>query len=126
MTKRAKIIEIYTTASACAPACACRTQTGQRLRQIVEKYKFFSSHSLFTPKVRTVWRAWKELGNPCIGPNADKTFLSQSTYIFPVAGKEGAFIFMPDQWNVYENKGAGYVWLPIYFMDEWDWGVFNR
>jgi len=83
----------------------------------------------------SIWGPWKELSNPCIGPNADKTFLSQSTYIFPIAGKEGAFIFMADQWNVYENKSARYVWLPIYFeqegivlkwIDEWDFGVFNR
>jgi beta-xylosidase len=78
---------------------------------------------------------WKELGNPCLGPNADKTFLSQSTYVFPVADKPGGFIFMADQWNVYERKSPRYVWLPVRFeegrfvlrwMDEWDLSVFDR
>jgi len=83
----------------------------------------------------SIWGPWKELGNPCVGTNADKTFLSQSTYVFPVAGKPGAFIFMADQWNVYENKGPRYLWLPISFekdrivirwMNEWDISVFDR
>jgi len=83
----------------------------------------------------SIWGPWKELGNPCVGKNADKTFLSQSTFVFPVTNKSGAFIFMADQWNVYENKGPRYVWLPIHFeegrivirwADEWDMSVFDR
>jgi len=83
----------------------------------------------------SIWGPWKEIGNPCVGKNADKTFLSQSTFVFPVAGKSGAFIFMADQWNVYENKGPRYVWLPVHFeegrvvlrwMNEWDTSVFDR
>ena len=83
----------------------------------------------------SIWGPWKELGNPCVGTNADKTFLSQSTYVFPVAGKPGAFIFMADQWNVYESKDPRYVWLPVHFekgkivlrwIDGWDISVFDR
>jgi len=83
----------------------------------------------------SIWGPWEELGNPCVGKNADKTFLSQSTFVFPVANKSGAFIFMADQWNVYENKGPRYVWLPIHFekgrivirwADKWDISVFGR
>ena len=82
----------------------------------------------------SIWGSWKELGNPCIGKNADKTFLSQGTFVFPVANKPGAFIFMADQWNVYENKGPRYVWPPIHsdkdrfvirWMKEWDISVFD-
>ena len=83
----------------------------------------------------SIWGPWKEIGNPCVGKNADKTFLSQSTFVFPVANKSGAFIFMADQWNVYENKGSRYVWLPVHFEEgrvvltwanEWDTSVFDR
>ena len=77
----------------------------------------------------TVWGPWTELGNPCRGANSDKTFFSQSTCIFPVAGKPGAFIYMGDRWD-----GGRYVWLPVRFeegklvlrwLDEWDLSVFD-
>jgi len=95
-----------------------------------------SAHSAEAP---TIWGAWKELGNPCIGQYANKTFFSQSTYVLPLAGKPGAFIFMADRWvsgemNGLKKPGARYVWLPITFekgrpvlkwMDEWDLSVFD-
>jgi len=77
----------------------------------------------------SIWGPWKELGNPCVGEGADKTFFSQSTYVLPVVGKPGAFIFMADRW-----RGGRYLWLPIRFeegrvllrwMDEWDLSDFN-
>lgn len=79
---------------------------------------------------------WIELGNPCIGtPEAlATTFHSQSTFILPVAGQSGAFIFMGDRW-VPENAIDGrYVWLPIRFeaglprirwSDKWDLSAFD-
>jgi transcriptional regulator with XRE-family HTH domain len=76
---------------------------------------------------------WKVVGNPCIGPNADKTFFSQSAFVFPVAGQADAYIAMFDLWKK-ENIGSSrYVWLPIRFegdqmviewLDEWDLSVF--
>jgi beta-xylosidase len=78
----------------------------------------------------SIWGPWQELGNPCVGANADKTFFSQSTCIFPVAGKPSAFIYMGDRW-----WGARYVWLPVIlekdrftlrWVDEWDLSVFKR
>lgn len=78
----------------------------------------------------SIWGPWKEMGNPCVGDFADKTFNSQSTYILPVVGKPGAFIFMADRW-----RGGLYVWLPIQFendrlvlrwIDEWDLSFFDR
>lgn len=39
---------------------------------------------------------WSELGNPCEGEGADLTFHSQSTYILPMPGRAGEFIFMAD------------------------------
>jgi beta-xylosidase len=78
----------------------------------------------------SIWGPWKELGNPCVGNGADKTFYSQSTYILPVFGKPGAFIYMGDRW-----KGGRYIWLPLEFegerfrlrwKDEWDLTWFDR
>jgi len=77
----------------------------------------------------SIWGPWKERGNPCVGANSEKTFFSQSTYVLPVAGKPGAFIFMADRW-----RGGRYVWLPVNFennrivlrwMDEWDFRHFD-
>jgi len=39
------------------------------------------------------------MGNPCIGADADTTFHAQSTFVLPVMGKPGAFIFMGDRWK---------------------------
>jgi beta-xylosidase len=78
----------------------------------------------------SIWGPWQELGNPCVDANADKTFFSQSTCVFPVAGRPGAFIYMGDRW-----WGGRYVWLPVNlekdrftlrWMDEWDMSVFEQ
>ncbi|MFD2035205.1 glycoside hydrolase family 43 protein [Belliella marina] len=60
---------------------------------------------------------WESLGNPAQGKDADITFDSQSTYILPVQGKEGAFIFMADRWRPQNAIDGRYVWLPIMFED---------
>jgi hypothetical protein len=61
---------------------------------------------------------WTELGNPCIGLDADKTFLSQSTFVLPVQGRPDTFIFMADRWNQWDLSDSRYVWLPIEFSAE--------
>lgn len=77
---------------------------------------------------------WVELGNPCDGPDADLTFGAQSTYVLPVAGKPGAFIFLADRWNPENPIDGRYVWLPIEFSgdcftvrwrDEWSLSEFD-
>lgn len=77
---------------------------------------------------------WKELGNPCQGPNADLTFGAQSTYVLPVQGQAGAFIFIADQWRPKNAIDGRYVWLPvdvsgdtftITWRDTWDLSVFG-
>lgn len=65
----------------------------------------------------SIWGPWKELGNPCRGENAEKTFFGQSTFVLPVAGKTGAFIFMADRWNKDDLKESRYVWLPVEFQE---------
>ena len=55
------------------------------------------------------------IGNPCTGPEADKTFYAQSTYVQPVYGKKDLYIAMFDRWNKTDLGDSRYVWLPISF-----------
>ncbi len=63
----------------------------------------------------SIWGPWTELGNPCIGIDADLTFHSQSTYILPIQGKKGQFIYMGDRWIPSDAIDGRYIWLPIKF-----------
>jgi beta-xylosidase len=58
---------------------------------------------------------WTELGNPCVGENANLTFNSQGTFIQKVEGKKDMYIFMADRWNPKTPIDGRYVWLPIEF-----------
>ncbi len=105
------------------------------------KYYFFASdctgwdpNPMRAAVADSIWGPWKEFGNPCVGPNAEKTFFGQSTYVFPVAGKTDAFIFMADRWNKSNLPDSRYIWLPIRFegeglkiqwRDSWDLSVFD-
>lgn len=62
----------------------------------------------------SIWGPWQQHANPCVGPNADKTFGGQSTFILPVNDK---FIFMADIWKPNHPSDARYIWLPIQFCD---------
>ena len=84
----------------------------------------------------SIFGDWEELGNPCLGTGAQiaNTFESQSTFILPVQGKPGAFIFMADRWRPNNAIDGRYVWLPIIFKygvptiswhDEWDLSIFD-
>lgn len=42
---------------------------------------------------------WTTIGNPCTGPDADKTFYAQSTYVQQIYGKGNAYIAMFDRWK---------------------------
>ena len=61
---------------------------------------------------------WTELYNPCKGTNSDSTFLAQSTFVLPVPGKPGKFIFMADRWNKTNLEDSRYVWLPLEFEND--------
>jgi hypothetical protein len=83
----------------------------------------------------SIWGPWKELGNPCIGKDAEKTFFSQCAFVLPVAGKKNAFIFMADRWNQQNQPDSRQVWLPIQFdhgkpriewLDQWDLSFFDK
>lgn len=77
-----------------------------------------------------------ELGrNFTIDKGSETTYKSQSTYIFPVNGKKGAYVYMGDRWNSSDVGGKSeYVWLPlsvrsgaptVKWYDKWDMSVFD-
>jgi hypothetical protein len=84
---------------------------------------------------------YKELANPCKGTNPhnnmgpDKTFGGQSTFVYPVAGQNDAWIAMFDINKPEDPINAGYIWLPVEFegdqpiirwRDQWDLSVFSK
>jgi beta-xylosidase len=62
-----------------------------------------------------IFGPWTELGNPCVGAEAEKTFSSQSTFILPVSGRADTYIFMADRWKQWDLPESRYVWLPLKF-----------
>ncbi|MDZ7317211.1 MAG: glycoside hydrolase family 43 protein [candidate division KSB1 bacterium] len=84
----------------------------------------------------SIWGPWRELGNPCVGPGAELTFHAQSTFVLPVHGIAGAFIFMADRWNPKNAIDGRYIWLPIRFgkddrieikwANQWSLDVFSE
>lgn len=63
----------------------------------------------------SVWGPWEELENPFTGEGSELSFRSQSTYVLPVPGKEGSFIYMGDRWTPDNAIDGRYIWLPIEF-----------
>lgn len=61
---------------------------------------------------------WTVLGNPCTGPDADKTFYAQSTYVQPLPGQPNKFVAMFDRWNKTDLENSRYVWLPLEFAGD--------
>lgn len=81
-------------------------------------------------------------GTFCTGPEAANSFGGQTTFVLPVAGKPGAFIWMADRVNaksqteIDDLRQATHIWLPISldpaqkslrvdWRDQWDLGVFK-
>ncbi|MEO6500223.1 MAG: glycoside hydrolase family 43 protein [Mucilaginibacter sp.] len=56
---------------------------------------------------------WEQKGNPCEGPGAESTFEAQSTFVLPMPGNPGAFIFMADKWHKLNLEKSTYLWLPL-------------
>jgi hypothetical protein len=79
---------------------------------------------------------WTLMGhNPMLGTGADSTFGAQSTYIQPIPGKKGAFIFLADKWNPHDLRDSRYLWLPLHirngqpvveYMHSWDLNLFAK
>ncbi|MCA8830963.1 glycoside hydrolase family 43 protein [Hymenobacter pini] len=83
----------------------------------------------------TLFGPWQELGDPMRGPNAQKTFGGQSTYVLPAPGRPGSFIFLADRWNPKDLKDSRYLWLPVQFrqgqptiewLDRWNLDFFAQ
>lgn len=83
-----------------------------------------------------IWGPWEECGNPCLGTGQQiaNTFLSQPTFILPVAGRTDAYIYLGDRWRPENALDGRYVWLPIEFHhgfptirwhDQWSLAVFE-
>jgi Glycosyl hydrolases family 43 len=77
---------------------------------------------------------WKQYDNPCTGPDSAITYLSQSTYVIKVPGKNDAFIFLADKWNKTDLPDSRYIWLPmtitngkpqITWADSWNFSFFK-
>jgi len=66
----------------------------------------------------TIWGPYQPLDNPCRGTPAQNkiSFDSQSTFVLPIPGKPGAFIFLADRWRPKNAIDGRYIWLPL----EWD------
>lgn len=73
--------------------------------------------------------------NFCTDAGQDNTYESQSTYVFPVQGKEKCFVYMGDRWNSGNVGASKYVWLPlsvrsgypaVRWYDKWDLSVFDN
>lgn len=79
---------------------------------------------------------YESKGNPCVGPEAELTFRTQSTCVFPVAGKPDCFIYMGDRWTPRQLDDSRYIWLPfkikangsftIEWRDAWDLSYFDK
>ena len=83
----------------------------------------------------SIMGTWKTIGNPCTGPDADKTFYAQSTYVQPVIGKKNAYIAMFDRWKKKDLEDSRYVWLPVLVKDgkitipwheKWNLSIFDK
>lgn len=65
-----------------------------------------------------IFGPWTELGNPCQGNDADKTYFSQSAFVLPVAGQWGRFVALFDRWKKWDLADSRYVWLPLEFSTD--------
>ena len=82
---------------------------------------------------RSMLGDWQVLGDPCCGPDHETTFHAQSTFVLPMPGRPGCFIFMADRWQKENLRDSRYVWLPlrmnglhvtITWRDRWDLAGF--
>ena len=63
----------------------------------------------------SIWGPWQELENPAVGPESEKTFSAQGTFVLPVTGGVEGYLFMADRWNIQDLGTSGYLWLPLDF-----------
>ena len=56
---------------------------------------------------------WKQQGNPCLGKDSALTYFAQSSYVLPLPGRPGKFLFAADRWNKTDLRNSRYLWLPL-------------
>lgn len=66
----------------------------------------------------SVMGPWKLVSNPCVGPDAEKTFYAQSTHILKVDGLNDFYIAMFDRWEKKNLVDSRYIWLPVCFKGD--------
>jgi hypothetical protein len=71
-------------------------------------------------RAKSIWGPWEKIGNPCRGTpeQVARTFDAQSTFVQPLPGKKGTFIFMADRWNPTNAIDGRYVWLLLQFTPD--------
>ncbi len=85
----------------------------------------------------SIMGAWTVLGDPCTGPDAEKTFYGQSTHVIPIQGKKNAYIACFDMWKKKDLQDSRYIWLPmipnkqtdgftIPWHEEWNLNIFKK
>ncbi|XBI65849.1 uncharacterized protein LOC125544937 isoform X2 [Triticum urartu] len=108
---------------------AMRTILVRRFREAPAVFKLRGTYYMITSRcsgwapnpalahaTHKIMGPWETLGNPCVGGNHFlrlTTFLSQSTFVLPLPGLPGTFIFMADRWNPSDLRDSRYVWLPL-------------
>ena len=78
----------------------------------------WSPNPAMVAEADAIMGGWKELYNPCTGPHSDITYYSQSTFVLPLPGEPGHFIFMADRWNKSNLQDSRYVWLPMLIRND--------
>lgn len=76
----------------------------------------WSPNEALAHAAESIMGPWETMGNPCIGGNKvfrQTTFFAQSTFVLPLPGLPGSYIFMADRWNPADLRDSRYVWLPL-------------
>lgn len=55
------------------------------------------------------WGEWHELGNPCSGPVAERSFTGQSTFLQSLP--DGRLLAVFDRWDPQDLADSRYLWL---------------
>lgn len=58
---------------------------------------------------------WTQLPNPCVGPDAEKTFGGQSNFVLTIPGSDPRYIAMFDVWHPRHLSDSRHIWLPVTF-----------
>lgn len=69
---------------------------------------------------------YEEMGNPCEGPYAAKTFKSQGAHFIEYNPGKGSFIYFGDRWDEGDLPHSKYVWLPVELYSNHTFKLHNK